>query len=314
MQPGGQCPDFVCELLSQDTGAPHRRSRAGNAPESGIETRLLLGYGYAGAARPRRAKQGALGARRGTDMDELTSVALVTGGSRGIGRAIAEALAERGFSIYLTYVSRPAQAEAVVEAIREKGGRAEAFFLDVSDTAAVAGFFRARIKDKVRLGVLVNNAGITRDGLLLRMKDEDFNVVLDTNLKGAFACTREAAKIMTRQRFGRIVNIASISGETGTAGQANYSAAKAGLIGLTKAAAKELAARNITVNAVAPGVIQTEMTAALSEQIRAEYLKLIPLKRYGTPRDVAEAAVFLASDAAAYITGQVLTVDGGMYC
>jgi 3-oxoacyl-[acyl-carrier protein] reductase len=281
-------------------------------PESGIVTRLLLGY--EGAARLRRAKQGASGAQRGSFMDELTSVALVTGGSRGIGRAIAEVLAERGFSLYLTYVSRPAQAEAVAEAIREKGGRAEAFLLDVSDTAAVAEFFRARIKDRVRLSVLVNNAGITRDGLLLRMKDEDFTAVLDTNLKGAFACIREAAKIMTRQRFGRIVNIASVSGETGTAGQANYSAAKAGLIGLTKAAAKELAARNITVNAVAPGLIQTDMTAALSEQVQAEYLKLIPLKRYGTPRDVAEAAAFLASDAAAYITGQVLTVDGGMYC
>jgi 3-oxoacyl-[acyl-carrier protein] reductase len=245
-------------------------------------------------------------------MEELTAV--VTGGSRGIGRAIAEVLAERGFSVCLTYVSKPAQAEAVAEAIRETGGRAAAFPLDVGDTAAVAEFFRARITEKARLGVLVNNAGITRDGLLLRMRDEDFDAVLDTNLKGAFACIREAAKIMTRQRFGRIVNIASVSGETGTAGQANYSAAKAGLIGLTKAAAKELAARNITVNAVAPGFIQTDMTAALSDRIRTEYLSLIPLKRYGTPKDVAEAAAFLASDAAAYITGQVLTVDGGMYC
>ncbi|MDR2077020.1 MAG: 3-oxoacyl-[acyl-carrier-protein] reductase [Desulfovibrio sp.] len=247
-------------------------------------------------------------------MDELTSVAVVTGGSRGIGRAIAETLAERGFSLYLTYVSKPASAEAVVEAIREKGGQAAAFSLDVSDTAAVAEFFRTRIKDKARLAVLVNNAGITRDGLLLRMKDEDFDAVLDTNLKGAFACTREAAKIMTRQRFGRIVNIASVSGETGAAGQANYSAAKAGIIGLTKAAAKELAARNITVNAVAPGFIRTDMTSGLSDRIQAEYLNLIPLRRYGTPQDVAEAAAFLASDAAAYITGQVLTVDGGMYC
>ncbi|MDR1359540.1 MAG: 3-oxoacyl-[acyl-carrier-protein] reductase [Deltaproteobacteria bacterium] len=247
-------------------------------------------------------------------MNELKSVAVVTGGSRGIGRAIAVTLAERGFYVYLTYVSRPAQAEAALESIREKGGLAEAFALDVGDTAAVAEFFRARIKDRVRLNVLVNNAGITRDGLLLRMKDEDFDAVLETNLKGAFACIREAAKVMTRQRFGRNVNIASVSGETGAAGQANYSAAKAGLIGLTKAAAKELAARNITVNAVAPGFIQTDMTAALSEQIQAEYLKAIPLRRYGTPEDVAEATAFFASDAAAYITGQVLTVDGGMYC
>ncbi|MDR2161031.1 MAG: SDR family NAD(P)-dependent oxidoreductase, partial [Desulfovibrio sp.] len=214
-------------------------------------------------------------------MNEQTPAAVVTGGSRGIGRAVAEALAARGLTVLLTYVSRPEQAEAVAGGIRAGGGSALAFPLDVADSAAVAAFFRERIKDRFFLKVLVNNAGITRDGLILRMKDEDFDAVVDTSLRGAFFCLREAARLMTRQRYGRVVNIASISGQTGTAGQANYSAAKAGLIGLTKAAAKELAARNITVNAVAPGFIQTDMTNALPQSLRTEYLSLIPLKRYG---------------------------------
>lgn len=240
--------------------------------------------------------------------------ALVTGGSRGIGRAIARTLAREGFQVYLTYVSRPEEAEKTVEEIRSQGGQARAFGLDVSDGAAVADFFAAEIKDQVNLAVLVNNAGITRDVLLLRMKDEDFDRVLTVNLRGAFLCSREAAKIMSRARYGRIVNISSVVGQMGNVGQVNYAAAKAALLGLTKSCAKELAARQITVNAVAPGFIETDMTAALTDEVRADYVAAIPLRRMGRAEDVAEAVAFLASDEAAYITGQVLGVNGGMYC
>lgn len=241
-------------------------------------------------------------------------VALVTGGSRGIGRAIARTLARDGFGIILTYVSRPEEAERTVEEIRDAGGLARAFALDVGDDAAVEAFFASEIKDKVNLAVLVNNAGITRDGFLIRMKSEDFDRVIDVNLGGAFACSREAAKIMSKRRAGRIVNIASVVGQMGNAGQANYCAAKAGLIGLTKSNARELAARGITVNAVAPGFIETDMTAKLGEDVVKSYVESIPLRRMGTAEDVAEAVAFLASDKAAYITGQVLAVNGGMYC
>lgn len=240
--------------------------------------------------------------------------ALVTGGSRGIGRAIARTLAREGFQVYLTYVSRPEEAEKTVEEIRSQGGQARAFGLDVSDGAAVADFFAAEIKDQVNLAVLVNNAGITRDVLLLRMKDEDFDRVLTVNLRGAFLCSREAAKIMSRARYGRIVNISSVVGQMGNVGQVNYAAAKAALLGLTKSCAKELAARQITVNAVAPGFIETDMTAALTDEVRADYVAAIPLRRMGRAEDVAEAVAFLASDKAAYITGRVLGVNGGMYC
>ncbi|WP_303193133.1 3-oxoacyl-[acyl-carrier-protein] reductase [uncultured Desulfovibrio sp.] len=240
--------------------------------------------------------------------------ALVTGGSRGIGRAIARTLAREGFQVYLTYVSRPEEAEKTVEEIRSQGGQARAFGLDVSDGAAVADFFGAEIKDQVNLAVLVNNAGITRDVLLLRMKDEDFDRVLTVNLRGAFLCSREAAKIMSRARYGRIVNISSVVGQMGNVGQVNYAAAKAALLGLTKSCAKELAARQITVNAVAPGFIETDMTAALTDEVRADYVAAIPLRHMGRAEDVAEAVAFLASDKAAYITGQVLGVNGGMYC
>jgi len=247
-------------------------------------------------------------------MDTSAPVALVTGSFRGIGKAVALCLARDGFQVYLTAVSPAEKADPVIREIEALGGTARAFRLDVSDTPAVCDFFASEIKDKVRLAVLVNNAGITKDGFLIRMQDEDFDRVLAVNLRGAFTCLREAAKIMSRQRSGRIINISSVSGQMGNAGQINYSASKAGLIGMTKSAAKELAARNITVNAVAPGFIETDMTAALSEEIRAAYLQHIPLKRPGQAQDIAEAVAFLASDRASYITGQVLAVNGGMYC
>ena len=247
-------------------------------------------------------------------MNNETPTALVTGGSRGIGRAIAQTLARDGFQVILTYVSRPEEAEAVAAAIVEAGGQARACKLNVGDPQSVTDFFASEIKDKVNLAVLVNNAGITKDGFLVRMKDEDFDAVMNVNLRGAFICTREAAKIMSKKRYGRIVNISSVVGQMGNAGQVNYASAKAALLGMTKSCAKELAARNITVNAVAPGFIETDMTASLTDEVRAEYAKAIPLKRMGTAQEVADAVAFLASDKASYITGQVLAVNGGMYC
>ena len=247
-------------------------------------------------------------------MSELSSTALVTGGSRGIGRATALALARNGYQVFITYVSKPDEAAAVVAQIEDHGGVASAFCLDVSDTDSVARFFAENIKDKVKLSVLVNNAGITKDNLLIRMKDEDFDRVLNVNLRGAFACLREAAKIMMRQRAGSIVNIGSVVGQMGNAGQINYAAAKAGIIGMTKSAAKELGARNVTVNCVCPGFIETDMTASLTDEVRAQYAASIPLGRMGSPEDIAAAVAFLASPAASYITGQVLAVNGGIYC
>lgn len=247
-------------------------------------------------------------------MSDLTSSALVTGASRGIGKCIAETLAAAGYHVVFTYASKAAEAEAVVRDIAAAGGSAQAFQLNVGDEEAVSAFFADHIKGKVRLDVLVNNAGITKDGFLIRMKESDFDAVLNVNLRGAFICLREAAKLMTRQRFGRIVNISSVVGQMGNAGQINYSAAKAGLIGMTKSAAKELASRNVTVNAVAPGFIETDMTLALTDDVRNAYLDHIPLKRFGSVQDIADAVAFLASDRAGYITGQVLAVNGGMYC
>ncbi len=247
-------------------------------------------------------------------MSEPKSTALVTGGSRGIGKCLAQTLAKDGFQVYFTYVSKPDEAEAVAEGIRQAGGQAKAFRLDVSAPDAVVGFFKNEIKDQVRLDVLVNNAGITKDGLLIRMKDADFAQVIAVNLQGAFTCSREAARITTKQRHGRIINITSVAGQMGNAGQANYTAAKAGLIGLTKSMAKELASRNITVNAVAPGFIETDMTQVLAESIREQYLAAIPLRRFGNVQDIADAAAFLASEKASYITGQVIAVNGGIYC
>lgn len=247
-------------------------------------------------------------------MNEVISTAIVTGGSRGIGRVIAEELAIAGFQVFLTYVSKRDEAEAVVKSIEKQGGKARAFALDVSDSDAVTSFFTDEIKGKVHLSVLVNNAGITKDGFLIRMKDDDFSSVLDINLKGTFYCTREAAKIMSRQRDGRIINISSVVGQMGNACQINYSAAKAGMIGMTKSAAKELASRNITVNAVAPGFIETDMTATLPEEVKKEYINAIPLGRFGSAKDVADLVNFLVSPGAGYITGQVIGINGGMYC
>ncbi|SNR67752.1 3-oxoacyl-[acyl-carrier-protein] reductase [Humidesulfovibrio mexicanus] len=246
-------------------------------------------------------------------MSDMPRVALVTGGSRGIGRACAERLAKDGFEVYLTYVSRPEEAEKTVAAIAEGGGEARAFRLDATSREAVSAFFAEEIKDKVELAALVNNAGITKDGLIIRMKDEDWDRVIQVNLTGAFACLREAAKIMVKQRSGRIINIASVVGQMGNAGQANYCAAKAGLIGLTKSAARELAGRGITVNAVTPGFVQTDMTAVLPEAVVSKMLESIPLGRLGSTEDIASAVSFLAGPGAGYVTGQILAVNGGMY-
>jgi 3-oxoacyl-[acyl-carrier protein] reductase len=239
-------------------------------------------------------------------------VAVVTGASRGIGRAIATTLAAAGAVVVVNYKSNQAAAEEVVRAIVAADGQALAVQADVGVPAEVEHLFKTALDRYGRLDILVNNAGITRDVLLLRMKEEDFDAVLDTNLRGVYLCTRAALRPMTRARSGRIINITSVIGLMGNAGQANYAAAKAGIIGFTKAVAREMGARNITVNAVAPGYIETELTGRLSDQIRAAILENIPLGRLGTPQDVANLVCFLASDAAAYITGQTLTVDGGM--
>lgn len=240
--------------------------------------------------------------------------AIITGGSRGIGQAIAITLAKKGFEIILTYVSKPEEAKKTVNIIEEFGGKAKACMLNIGDSKAIVDFFANEIKDKVNLSVLVNNAGITKDGFLIRMKDEDFEQVMNVNVQGAFTCTREAAKIMSKNRYGRIINISSVVGQMGNAGQANYCASKAAIIGLTKSCAKELASRQITVNAVAPGFIETDMTANLSAEIKESYVQAIPLKRMGSANDIANAVAFLASEEACYITGQVLAVNGGMYC
>ena len=226
-------------------------------------------------------------------------VAVVTGASRGIGRAIALELGRRGNFVVVNYNGSAEKAEAVKQEIQAAGGEACAMQCDVSDYGACEAFMKDIIKEYKRIDILVNNAGVTRDGLLMQMKEEDFDTVVDTNLKGAFHTIRFAARQMLKQRSGRIINLSSVVGLRGNGGQVNYSASKAGIIGLTKSAAKELASRGITVNAIAPGFIETEMTAVLPEETKAATLKEIPLQKFGKPEDVAQAAAFLASEAAA---------------
>ncbi len=236
--------------------------------------------------------------------------ALVTGASRGIGRAIALRLAEDGANVAVIYAGSADKAKAVVNEITALGVNAKAYRCNVADSAAVNETVKAVTNDLGKIDILVNNAGITRDGLMLRMKDEDFDAVLDTNLKGAFNMIRACYSGFIRKKSGRIINISSVSGIMGNAGQANYSASKAGVIGLTKSVARELASRGITCNAVAPGFIQTDMTENLGDI--NPLLNSIPLGRMGKPEDIAAAVAFLASDSAAYITGEVLKVDGGL--
>jgi 3-oxoacyl-[acyl-carrier protein] reductase len=239
-------------------------------------------------------------------------VALVTGASRGIGRAIALRLASEGAKVAINYAGSTAKAEAVKAEIEQNGGEAILVQADVSDSASVDAMVAKVIEAFGQIDILVNNAGITRDGLMMRMKDEDFDAVINTNLKGVFYCTKVVSKLMMKKRSGRIINMASVVGLMGNAGQTNYAAAKAGVIGFSKSAAKELAARGITVNMVAPGFIATDMTAAMTDKAKEMTLTGIPLKRMGEPEDVANAVLFLASDNASYITGQTINVDGGM--
>lgn len=240
-------------------------------------------------------------------------IAVVTGASRGIGREIAKTLASKGAVVIVNYNGSTAKAEKVVKEIEEAGGRAEAMQCNVSDFESAGEMLSAVVKKYGRVDILVNNAGITRDGLLMKMTEADFDAVMDTNLKGAFNCMQHVSRQMLKQRSGRIINMASVVGLMGNAGQANYGASKAGLIGMTKCVARELASRGITCNAVAPGFIVTEMTDVLSDAVKEAMVAQIPLKKFGTTQDVAKTVAFLASDDASYITGQVISVDGGMH-
>lgn len=240
-------------------------------------------------------------------------VAVVTGGSRGIGRAICIRLASMGALVYINYVSRSAAAEETQAIIRQAGGKAEIIGFDVADGGAVQSAFKKIVGEAQSLDILVNNAGITRDGLMARMKESDWDAVLDTNLKGAFLCAKAASREMMKKKWGRIVNISSVSGFAGNPGQVNYSAAKAGLTGLTKAMAREYASRNITVNGIAPGYIETEMTDQLAVEVQEQIKNEIPLAVFGRVEDVAGAVAYLVSEDGQYVTGQTLHVNGGMY-
>ena len=238
--------------------------------------------------------------------------ALVTGASRGIGRAVALRLARDGYFVGINYNGSEERALEVKAEIEASGGSAMLLRCDVSDFDACGEMIKRFAEEAGSIDVLVNNAGITRDGLLVSMSSDDFDRVININLKGAFNCTKFASKYMMKKRYGRIINISSVSGVMGNAGQANYSASKAGIIGLTKSVARELAGRNITANAIAPGFIDTDMTAVLGDNIKEKVTENIPMKRFGKPEDIAETAAFLADDNASYITGQVIAVDGGM--
>lgn len=239
-------------------------------------------------------------------------IALVTGASRGIGRQIALTLGAKGAMVIVNYNGSAAKAEEVVKEIEAAGGKAEALQCNVSEFESCGQMMADIVSRHGRLDILVNNAGITRDNLLMKMSEDDFDAVINTNLKGVFNCIKHISRQMLKQKAGRIINISSVSGVLGNAGQANYCAAKAGVIGITKSAARELASRGITVNAVAPGFITTEMTDVLNDNVKAAATEQIPMKKFGETQDIAEAVAFLASNEAKYITGQVLCVDGGM--
>lgn len=239
-------------------------------------------------------------------------VAIVTGASRGIGRSVAIALAKSGAKVVINYAGNVTAAEEVKSIIEAAGGQVMLMQADVASDDAVTAMVKQTMDTFGRIDILVNNAGITRDGLLMRMKESDWDAVMNTNLKGVFICTKHISKVMMKQKTGKIINMTSVVGIMGNAGQSNYAAAKAGVIGFTKSMAKELASRGITVNAIAPGFINSDMTAVLSEQVKEDLATKIPVGRLGNPEDVAAAVLFLASDSANYITGQTLNVDGGM--